>query len=75
MKTKKAIKVGVSPNVEGGETRIAMISKGAFKRLEKLQYQGGFLRYILDFYNDDVEVTKYETKSLKIWMRTNNLPV
>lgn len=75
MKQKIGIKVGVSPNIEGGETFIAVISKQAFARLESLQYEGGFLRYSIDLYNDNVKVNSYDTKWLKSWMKEQQLPV
>lgn len=72
---KTAIKVGVSPNVEGGKTFIARISKQAYKRLEDLQYSGGFLRYHIDLYNDNEPTMSYDTRWLKVWMKEQNLPV
>lgn len=64
---KTAIKVGVSPNIEGGKTFIAKVSKQAFKRLENLQYSGGFLRYHIDLYNDEEKVHSYDTRWLTEW--------
>lgn len=71
---KQGIKVGVSPNVEGGETFIAVISKSALTRLEKLQYSGGFLRYHIDIY-DTANTHSYDTKWLKVWMKEQQLPI
>lgn len=71
---KHGIKVGVSPNIEGSASFVAVISKSALTRLEKLQYLGGFLRYHIDIYGD-ANTHSYDTKWLKVWMKEQQLPV
>lgn len=72
---KNAVRVGIKPNTTNGQEFIAKISKQALGRLEKLQYSGGFLRYSIDLYEDGVMVHSYDTKWLKVWMKSQHLPI
>lgn len=70
---KTAIKVKVTLNTHNRQSYIANISKSALQRLEKMQHTGGILQYHIDVH-DDAIVEYYETRQLKSWMKSHNLP-